>query len=193
MGPRPGRGRQSSPRGSGKPPPLLRRRPRPRSRILPRHSVLATERPKEEEEGGGTPLRPLGRFGFRRQQNNGLGCLLGIYRFNLNSGKVTGAPGVASLDVYIVYRRLRRWHSSVRPFATSGAQGQTEAEPSALLSSSKVQDFFIFLEWVGGTCFRGRVCLHRNTAAPLGGRGLFTARRAQALQTQNKTVRRLNR
>lgn len=140
VGPRPGRGRQSSPRGSGEPPPLLRRRPRPRSRILPRHSALAADRPKEEEkeEGGGTALRPLGRFGFRGQQNNGLGCLLGIYRFNLSSGKVTGAPGVASLDEYIVYRRSRRWHSSARPFATPRAQGQTEAEPSALLSLPKV-------------------------------------------------------
>lgn len=127
----------SSPGGSGKPPPLLSR-PRPRSHILPRHSSLAADRPEEEEEGGGTPLRPLGRFGFRGQQNNGLGCLLGIYRFNLSSGKVTGAAGVASLDVCIVYRPLRRCHSSACPFATPRAQGQTEAEPSALLSWSKV-------------------------------------------------------
>lgn len=55
-----------------------------------------------------TPLRPLDRFGFRGQQNNGLGCLLGIYRLNLSCGKVTGGPGVASLDVYIIYRRFQQ-------------------------------------------------------------------------------------
>lgn len=99
LGPRPGRGGRAHP-GAPRSLPGCSSAAHGRAPASSRRSVLAADRPKEEEEeGGGTPLRPLGRFGFRGQQNNGLGCLLGIYRFNLSSGKVTGAPGVASLDV----------------------------------------------------------------------------------------------
>lgn len=83
------------------------------------------------------PLRPLDRFGFRGQQNNGLGCLLGIYRLNLSCGKVTGGPGVASLDVYIIYRRFQ--------------QRLPQAKCTYLLVES-LRRFFL-----GGTSLLGRV------------------------------------